>query len=183
MNPTRFLIQVLTAFACLAMAAAAPARAGLIGADVSSRFYNAGAAYEPAAGFTVDGLSHAATPWFNVTVTDSRVVYQFTATGLWSSTSTNGLPVSNGNLLTFYGPKILSATLNPATNLAGLTASNVTFSGGAIAVSWAGLRFDPSTRVVLDVQTVAEPPTAALMLLGVVGVAFSRRPRRRRKLG
>lgn len=187
MSPTRFIIQALAAAAAFAMVVSTPARAGMIGADVVSRYYNSGGAIGSAVRIATDGAPHVATPWFSVTVTDSQVIYQFNSAGLWAASSPSlnqgGLFISNGNLLTFTGPRITSVQLNPATNMTGLTAANLTFNDGAIAISWAGLRFNPSTQVVLDVATVSEPPTSALLLLGVGALTVSHRSRRGRKLG
>ena len=188
MSPVRFIIQVLAAAASFAMIAAAPARAGMIGSTVTSQYYVFGATYGSTATFTADGQAHPSSyPLFNITVTDTQVIYQFTSAGSWTTSPTsldsNGLYISNGNLLSFTGPAILSAKIDPATTMAGFTASNLTFNGGAIAVSWGGLAFNSSTKVVLDVATVDEPRASALLALGVGGFALSRRPWRRRKLG
>ncbi|WP_165074753.1 hypothetical protein [Paludisphaera rhizosphaerae] len=188
MKPSRFVIQVLAVSSLGFMTAAAPARAGLIGSTVVSQYYTFGGTYGSSTMFTAEGAAHSVySPQFTVTVTNDQIIYQFNSSGSWSSSPTSlnsgGLFITSGNLLSFAAPPITAVKINSATNMTGFTLSNLTFNTGAIAVSWAGLGFNSSTKVVLDVTSVDEPPASALLVLGVGAVTFSRRPRWRRKLG
>lgn len=53
-------------------------------------------------------------------------------------------------------PKIYGVTVNQSTTMAGLDASRISFDEDHIWVNWKGLSFDPSKKVILDVQF--EPP-------------------------
>lgn len=188
MKPSRFVFQVLAVSSLALVTAAAPARAGLIGSTVVSQYYTLGGTYGSSTMFKADNAAHGVfSPQFTVTVTNDQIIYQFLSSGSWASSPTSlnsgGLFITSGNLLSLSSPPITSVKINSATNMTGFTASNLTFNTGAVALSWAGLGFNSSTRVVLDVTSVPEPPAAALMVLGVGAVVFSRLARRRRKLG
>lgn len=172
----------------LAMGLSAPASAGLIGAAVTSQYYAYGAKNGAASAFTVDGQAHARTfNTFDVIVTSTQIIYDFRTSGTWSASTTSlsrdGLSIRSGNLLTFEGlPKITGVTIDAATNMAGLTAANVTFNDVAVAIDWVGRPYTANTLVVLNVSTaavaVSEPPAlamAGLAAFGLAGTAFRRR--------
>ncbi|MEP7140032.1 MAG: PEP-CTERM sorting domain-containing protein [Caldimonas sp.] len=95
----------------------------------------------------------------------------------WNNTSSNG-PVFNvtaGGPLTFAG-----FSIDPATTMAGFTASRVGLSANQLTIDWAGLSYVDGTRVVVDFASpVPEPETYALMGLGLALVGVMSRSRRR----
>lgn len=190
------LAAMALAMLATATTGAVPASAGMLGAEATSQYYAYGAKSGSASVFTVDGLVHAPTfNTFDVTVTDDQVILDFhlaLAAGTWSSSPTSlrrdGLSIRNGNLLSFAGAStITDVTIDAATTMLGLTAANVTFNDGEIAIDWMGRAFDAGTRVVLNVATaaptpapVSEPPALATAVLAVIGLAGTNLVRRRR---
>lgn len=180
----------IAAAVVLTMAAASPASAGLMGAAVTSQYYAYGKTSGAASHFVVDGQAHARTfNTFDVIVTDSQVIYDFRLAGTWSASTTSlsrdGLSIRSGNLLTFAGaPGISGVTIDAATNMAGLSASNISFNGSEIAIDWMGRSYSANTLVVLNVATIspaAVPEPSSLALgLGAVGLAGAAAGRRRR---
>lgn len=184
----RFGLITLAAIAWLSAPGAASA--DFLGSTITSQYYAYGAKSGGASTFTADGGAHARFyNYFDVTVTESQVIYDFHSAVTWSasvaSLDADGLFLANGNLLTFAGaPPIIGVAINAATDVDRLSAANVTFNDGAVAVDWAGVTFAPSSRLVLDLTTaappaVAEPPALALLLGGLACAAGLRRLRRR----
>jgi len=182
-------------FAAAALAAGAcpsAAFAGLAGSFAFADYYYNGGLYQvnfasgtvEAFGSTLGTFVDGTIPFFRISANDSQVIIDFSP-GLFSSSwnpsvpslNSNGLYVDNGFRMTFLGaPEITGVSVNAATNMVGFSSSNLTFNSGAIAIAWAGLSFDPSTVVVLDVATVPAP--GAIALLSIAGAAGQRRRRR-----
>ncbi len=76
----------------------------------------------------------------------------FTFTDGFASGSFNGFEVADVS----GDPLISGVTIDPTTNMAGLTSSDVSFDSKDVWINWAGLNFDPSTIVKLDVTF--DPP-------------------------
>ncbi len=79
--------------------------------------------------------------------------------------------------------KILSATIDPATNLAGFVQSDIFFMGTTLFVNFEGLTSLPTTYVQIDLTTsggtVPEPGSMGLLAAGLAGCAWLLRRRRR----
>jgi len=86
----------------------------------------------------------------------------------------NGFRITdvNGTIDDFVG-----VSINPATNMAGLDASRISFDADNIWVNWQSLSFDPNTIVSLDITAVPEPATAMILGLGLAGLTARRRRR------
>ena len=126
--PAKLLAAALTTASLLA--ASLPAQAGLIGSTVSSQYYFSGSAYNAAQTFTADGAAHVPFyDYFQVKVTDTQVIYDYSSfhgSATWSTSggwSSGSLYIENGNLLNFIGaPDIHSVTLDASSNLSGFNA-------------------------------------------------------------
>lgn len=189
-------LRSATLFAAAALAAGAcpsAAFAGLAGSFARADYYFNGGLYQgnfasgtvEAFGSTLGTFVDGTTSLFRISANDSQVIIDFspappeprTWTPSVASLNSNGLYVDNGFAMYFFGaPEITGVSVNAATNMVGFSSSNLTFNSGAIAIAWAGLPFDPSTVVVLDVATVPAP--GAIALLSIAGAAGQRRRRR-----
>ncbi|MDD5579568.1 MAG: PEP-CTERM sorting domain-containing protein [Methylobacter sp.] len=74
--------------------------------------------------------------------------------------------IENGALLTVNNIVFSSITVNPLTNMAGLTSANVTYNNHNIAINWTSLTFNSDTQVILDIKTSAVPIPSAILLFG-----------------
>jgi hypothetical protein len=108
----------------------------------------------------------------------------YSTLGSWSPSSLslaptiyNGVAVDLESAGSFTG-----VTLDGATNMAGFTSANFSFTGNEIQVDWANLDFTTSTIVTLDVTfsgtDAPEPATYGSMALAVLMAGFVRRSRR-----
>ncbi len=73
--------------------------------------------------------------------------------------------------------KIVGATINPASNLAGFDASRISMSGTTLFVNFQGLTSLPTTYVQLDLILIPEPGAFALLAAGS-GMSLLARRRR-----
>jgi hypothetical protein len=83
---------------------------------------------------------------------NSITASQFTFSGVFTSSSFNGFEVVDlsGN------PEISGVTIDPVSNMVGLTSSDIFFDSNAVWVNWEGLPFNTTTVVTLDVTF--DPP-------------------------
>jgi hypothetical protein len=98
-------------------------------------------------------------------VSDTNLLVKFTTTGSWAPGLFNGFRLYDS---TSSIAPITSVTVNPATNMPGFTALNVSFDADNIYVNWQGLPIDPSYRVSLDVNTAAVPTPSTFVTWGGV---------------
>ena len=72
---------------------------------------------------------------------------------------------------------IIDVTINPATNMAGITPSDISFDADNVYLDWGPSSFDQGTVLALDVQFVPVPGAVLLGMLGlsVVGVKLRKR--------
>jgi hypothetical protein len=84
----------------------------------------------------------------------------------------------NGFVLTDVNgtiPDFTSVTINDISTLAGFDSSRIFFDANTIRVNFVGLPFGIDNILSLDVAAVPEPTTVALLSLGFLGFAASRR--------
>ena len=138
--------------------------------DLSSP-YNDGSAGNYVVGSGVEVASISGVASVDITATQIRVDYN-TSTS-WSSAAFNGFRLTD----VFGLIDAWTITLDPSSNLAGLTADRITFGDDFLQVNWQGLSFDANTLVVFNIttQNVPEPGSLALVGLGLVGIVAMRK--------
>ena len=130
--------------------------------DLSSPYLdqNANATVSPIATFDGDIIGSRG----NATVSSDTILLTFdTGGGTWTTASFNG-PVFTVVTKTNPNTKITGAEINPATNMSGLTQSDIAFTSDSVSVNWNGLSFDNNTIVLLDLlfaQTLLSPQLPA----------------------
>jgi hypothetical protein len=116
-------------------------------------------------------------------VSGSNILVDYTQTSIWGGLAFNGWILSDQ---TDSLAAILGVTIDPSTNLAGFSLSNISFTDNSITVDWRGLSFTDATVVSLNVnfgsQAVPEPSTWAMMLLGFGAAGLVLRRGRKPKL-
>lgn len=175
------------------LAAPVLANASLMGATMTTQYYFGGGAYGAPTTFVVNGGVDASYfGYFNVLVNANTVTFDFSI--LPNSTYFSVQPLSlaptihNGLALNLgAGVSYTGVALDPASNLAGFTSSNFSFTANQIQVDFQGLSVNPSTIVTLDVNTsnvsagaASIPEPAGLMLVGLGLLALSFRSGLRR---
>ena len=134
--------------------------------QVQYHFPNLTDLYESPYSLTVPGTTQFEFGSVTVAASPTSITAGFTASGNWISTSFNGFEVTD---LT-NSSRFSSVTVDPSTNMVGLTAADVSFDAGHIWVNWQGLHFDPSKHVVLDVDSSTSVPEPS-RIAGMVGLA------------
>lgn len=77
----------------------------------------------------------------------------------------------NGPVFTSVAPfEIATANVDPATTMAGLSNSRVSFSANDIEINWNGLSYVDGTRVQIDFTFIPEPGSAVLFGLALWGL-------------
>jgi hypothetical protein len=93
----------------------------------------------------------------------------------WNSASFNGLLFK---LISGSPFSLVSGTVDESSTLSGFDASRISFSDTQLALNWNGLSYVNGTTLRIDfesAQDVPEPATLALLGLGLLGFAASRR--------
>lgn len=174
--------------AAVAVGAAAPANASLLGQDfsVNYRFPDLGTVYGSAtwapASFTVGAGTETVGDVEGVT----NITVDFTGLSL-SLLLTTVLGNPTWNSVAFNGPVftataphgLAGASVGAGTTMAGFDNSRVSFTGDEIRIDWNGLSYVSGTVVNVDFSfapvAVPEPASAALLGLGLVALGAMRR--------
>ena len=116
-------------------------------------------------------------------ISGSNIFIDFISNSVWTTETFNGWILSDQSDSL---AAILGVSIDPASNLAGFSLSNISFTENQIAVNWQGLSFTESTILSLNVTfgstAVPEPGTWAMMLLGFGAAGFALRRGRKPKL-
>ncbi len=125
-------------------------------------------------------------PRTNIDLSDTNIYITYNSSSWWTAADFNGLHFYD---LAGASGTITGVTINPATNMAGLDASRISFDANNIWVNWQGLSFWGGigeyydTIVSLDVtfgDAVPEPATWLTLPAGLLGAAWLARRMRRR---
>jgi len=134
--------------------------------------------------WTVPGSGGNFLGYFDVDADANSITFDYTyeSETTWSSSPLSLAPtIYNGiaiNLIS--GAPFTSVTVDPATNMFGFSASDISFTGSQIQVDWSNLPFDQSTIVKLDINnssSVPEPCTWALAGVGAIALLTARKQR------
>jgi hypothetical protein len=110
---------------------------------------------------TVDNFD--AGGFFDLSAAANSITATFISGGQFGAATFNGIVITDTTASRFT-----SVTVDPATNMAGFTSSNVSFTSDQISINWPGLSFTTSTVVELDVGTTSVPePAVIVSLLGM----------------
>lgn len=130
----------------------------------------------------VHGDSAYGLPVFSYDISGNQIVLTFLYTATWHSVPVNGPHFfdAGGDDLDLTG-----VSINPASNMVGLSNANLTGDGDNIYVNWPGLSFNTETQVILDLQFTPNQPevpeastwAAGGALAAVVGGMWFRRRR------
>ncbi len=173
------MVTKLTAIIFLSVAACAiPAQAGLIGDSITVNYEypSVGSILFPggtsiiAAGGTTFNLAGGGLP---VVVSDATIVMTFPF----------GISFANNPAKTFDGIHISDASPNiggvslASTNIPGFTSSEVTFNSTNIFINFPNsfASLSPGATITIDVATVPEPTTLALLFLSIPAVLMAKK--------
>jgi hypothetical protein len=190
--------QRISGFFVLALSTAlipGASASGLLDSSLSWQYYAGGTAYNPGtegsvtSGTFVDGVGGTFTEpgpleFFTVSDTDTTITFDYSpyyaTDGSWSSSPLSLAPtIYNGVAIDLSsGESFANVVIDPATNMTGFSASNLSFTGNEIQLDWSDLPFSTSTIVTLDVSfSTPEPGTRSLMVLTLFVVGLIRRRR------
>jgi len=189
----------------------AAAHADLIGSTLGWQYYGGGGAYNPDSGgsqtsgvFVDNGgiggtfIEPGAVEVFDIVADDTSITFDYsvdTTVGPWSPSPLSLSPtIYNGIAIDLLSAgSFASVSIDPATNMTGFGAGDLSFTGNQIEVNWEDLPFTTSTVVTLDValaeSAAPEPPTYRLLIWPVLLSAYLGRrvtsgsDRRRRAAG
>ena len=97
-------------------------------------------------------------------------------TGNFATTPPTNIPYYDFTLTDLTHP-IIGATIDAANTVSQLTAADIVVADGGVSVDLVGILWEPEQQMVLDLE-VPEPPSLAVLLVAVSGLAVLRRKRR-----
>lgn len=114
------------------------------------------ATFAPATYIANTGLEYA-NRFYSIDVTDSQIRIDFSAIGTFSALNSVLTFADEDGLL----ERIVGVTINSGgTLMAGFDATDISFDGDHVWISWGGLSFNASSLITLDVQFAPPPPMA-----------------------
>lgn len=197
-SPRREVVSVestmrLAVLAGLVVLLCSPASAGFIGLTIQVDYYypNLSTLFDTANAVVGPGVELSGFPTgdprTNIDLSDTNIYITYNSSSWWNTAGFNGVHFYD---LAGAGGGIISVTINPVTNMAGLDASRISFDANNIWVNWQGLGFwgntgddDIDTVVSLDItfgDAVPEPATWLTLPAGLLGAAWLARRARRR---
>ena len=147
----------------------AAAHADLIGSTLGWQYYGGGGAYNPDSGgsqtsgvFVDNGgiggtfIEPGAVEVFDIVADDTSITFDYsvdTTVGPWSPSPLSLSPtIYNGIAIDLLSAgSFASVSIDPATNMTGFGAGDLSFTGNQIEVNWEDLPFTTSTVVTPDV--------------------------------
>lgn len=95
-------------------------------------------------------------PFFNYDISANQIVLNaFAGEGSWDDASFNGPRFYDFG---FDDLDLTGVSVNPASNMFGLSNASLTWDGDTISVNWQGLSFNSETQVILDLQFTPNQP-------------------------
>ena len=118
-----------------------------------ANYYTSGPFTAPAQG--IDGLNEpGSNNVFQLAVASASITMShFAFDASFNTASFNGFEIFD-----YSHSNITGVTIDPSTNMQGLTASDVSFGSNYVEINWQGLSFDTNTVVKLDLTFGADPP-------------------------
>ena len=183
----RKLIGGLVGLAFFGMTA--NANATLIGETVTMRhdFPNLGTTIsgpinvlvQAGAGDLAEPYTYLGENWYFVDMEASSFSVVYNRAPNWANAPFNGLIISD---MDWVGIPGFITGVDVSTNLAGFNNNRVTFTANSVSINWQGLSFAIGTRWDIGLQTshkIPEPATLAFFAIGLAGLGFMMRRRRR----
>ncbi|MEO8407973.1 MAG: PEP-CTERM sorting domain-containing protein, partial [Oxalobacteraceae bacterium] len=124
--------------------------------------------------FDVEGVTQIVTDFGDTSLRFDFVTILSTPT--WNPAAFNGVIF---NRLAGASLSLLSASIDPISTMSGFDASRVTFNDNQIAINWNGLSYINGTTLLINFvsapNSVPEPGTTALLVLGLFSIFIGRR--------
>jgi hypothetical protein len=163
------------------------AKAGLLGSTLRWRYYAFGGAHDVSHIFVADGsMGGTFNPYFNIIADDASLRFDYapfdgTSGRVWTDSPLSLAPtIRNGIAIDVVeGDGFRGISISPETNMKGFNASRLSFTERQLQVDWMGLAFSNSTLVKLEVVTVPEPSSIALLAIAAAGAVVMRSYRQR----
>jgi len=160
-------VRYLTFIATALLAVGSTASASVLAGDTVNETYyfpDASTVYQNLGNVVAPGAISGAAGIYSLQINDTTITASnFAYASTWTPTSFNGFVLTDESNSPFTG-----VTVDPATNMAGFSASNVTFTPNQILVNWQGLSFNTSTIVTLDLNGASPTPEPGFMWCGLI---------------